>query len=349
METLNDNKVVIGLSGGVDSATAALLLLNKGYDVHALYLIVKKNDTEHEEANKIAEKLGICIKVLDVSDDFDEKVIKYFIDRHNEGMVPSPCIVCNREIKFKYLLDEANKIGAKYIATGHYAQIIELDGKKYVGMSKNRHKDQSYMLANLTVEQVNRLILPLEKFSDKESIREIAKDIDRDVSNKRDSQELCFVSPDITHIDYLKTRGVDIKSGKYVDKNGNVLGSNPGYQSYTIGQRKRLNIALGKRMFVTKIDSSKNEVTLGTNDELFIKKAFTRHNNIIVNHGEFDVKIRSSSGTVKGKIVNYSKENDLLEIEFSEPVRAVTPGQFLVIYKDDVVMGIGEICNDTTI
>ena len=348
MESLNDKKVVIGLSGGVDSGAAALLLINKGYDVHALYLIVKGGDTEHEEARKIADKLGIPINIKDVSADFDEKVIKYFIYRYNKGMTPFPCIICNREIKFKYLIDEADSIGAKYIATGHYAKITEIDGKKYIGVSKNRKKDQSYMLANLTNEQIERLILPLEDFSDKETIRKIAEDIGNDVSSKKDSQELCFVSPETTHINYLKGRGVDINGGEYIDKEGNVIGINSGYQCYTIGQRKGLNIALGQRMFVTNIDHEKNKVTLGTNSELFTNKATTRHNRIIVNQGDYDIKVRFSSGTVHGKIINFDRENDLLEIEFNEPVRAVTPGQFLVLYKDDVVVGIGEIFNDTT-
>lgn len=349
MESLNDKKVVIGLSGGVDSGAAALLLINKGYHVHALYLIVKSGDTEHEEAKKIADKLGIPINIKDVRADFDEKVIKYFIDRYNKGMTPSPCIICNREIKFKYLIDEADSIGAKYIATGHYAKITEIDAKKYIAVSKNRKKDQSYMLANLTDEQIERLILPLEDFSDKETIRKIAKDIgDGDISNKKDSQELCFVSPETTHIEYLKDRGANINSGEYIDKEGNVIGINSGYQCYTIGQRKGLNIALGQRMFVTKIDPENNKVTLGTNGELFTNKAFTRHNKVIVNQGDFDIKVRFSSGTVSGKIINFDRENDLLEIEFNEPVRAVTPGQFLVLYKDDLVVGIGEIFNDTT-
>ncbi len=344
---MNENKVVIGLSGGVDSATAALILLKKGYDVHGLYLIVKPDDKEHIKAKELADKLGININIIDVTKEFEDKVINYFIDRYNKGMTPSPCLVCNRDVKFKHLIMEANKIGAKYIATGHYAKISEKDGKKYIGISNNRAKDQSYMLAYLSNDVIERIILPLEEFESKEAVRNKSKTIDKEISAKKDSQELCFVKPEMTHVDYLIKKGVNIKPGIFVDNNGNILGNSKGYQCYTVGQRKGLNIALGERVFVNKIDPKENKVTLGKNEELFAKRAITIHNKVIVNQGDFDIKVRFSNNTTKGHIINFDKEKDIMEIEFNEPVRAVTPGQFLVIYKDDLLMGVGEISDDT--
>ena len=344
---MNENKVVIGLSGGVDSATAALLLLNKGFEVHAIYLIVKSFDTEHIKAKELADKLGIEITIKDVTDEFDEKVVGYFMDRYGRGMTPSPCLVCNRDVKFKHLIKEADKIGAKYIATGHYAKILEKNGEKYIGVSQNREKDQSYMLAYLPKETIERIIFPLEEFQSKDEVREASKAIDEDLSSKKDSQELCFVKPEMSHIDFLIEKGMKLKPGSFIDAKGNVLGGNKGYQCYTIGQRKGLKIALGQRMFVTKINPNKNEVTLGQNDDLFVLKAITKHNKVMVNQGEFDIKVRFSNKTTKGKIVKYDKDNDIMEIEFLEPVRAVTPGQFIVIYKDDLVVGVGEISDDT--
>ena len=344
---LNDKKVLIGLSGGVDSATAALLLLQKGYDVHAIYLKVKKDDKEHIKAKELADKLGIDITIKDVSDEFYEKVIKYFIDRYNKGMTPSPCLICNRDIKFKHLILEADKMGAKYIATGHYAKIIDKNGNKYLGVSDNREKDQSYMLAYLPKETIERIIFPLEDYQSKDEVRMKSKAIDEDLSKKKDSQELCFVEPNITHIDFLRENGVDIKPGLFIDNKGSKLGESNGYQCYTIGQRKGLNIALGKRMFVTDIDYKNNLVTLGDNEDLYSLKAITKHNKVMVNFGDFDIKVRFSNSSQRGHIVNYDEKNDVMEIEFDSPVRAVTKGQFLVLYKDDLVMGVGEISDDT--
>ena len=268
---LRKNKVLLGLSGGVDSATAALLLKEKGCEVVGYYFDVKgKNEAGRASAEDVAKQLNIPLIYEDVSTDFREIVIENFITEYLHGRTPNPCVLCNPNIKFKRLIRHADEIGAYYIATGHYCRILRDETRQlsYIHRAVNDQKDQSYMLYRLGQDVLSRLIFPLGEFRSKEKTREVARDGKLSNADKKDSQKICFIEPEDNYVSYITAVGGTSAPGNFVDREGRVLGRHKGILHYTIGQRKGLGIALGKPAFVTEIRAARNEVVLGDNEEL---------------------------------------------------------------------------------
>ncbi|MDD6646595.1 MAG: tRNA 2-thiouridine(34) synthase MnmA [Firmicutes bacterium] len=364
MTTLKKNKVVLGLSGGVDSTAAALLLQEKGYDVTGLYFDIREQcGSGRETAAAAAEQLGIDFIYRNVAHAFDETVIGNFCSEYECGRTPNPCIICNPMIKFKVLLDAADEIGAYHIATGHYADTYhdEHTDMWYIRRAANKKKDQSYMLYRLGQEAISRLLLPLNEIEDKEQVRELARGKALKNSEAKDSQEICFIDADDNYKDFLERRGVKSVEGNFVDSDGNAVGRHKGILNYTIGQRKGLGIALGKPAFVTAIDCESNTVVLGSNEELFSREVISDNNvinGISIDNNENDENDEAASVCIIGKIeakIRYAAKPASASIEFredgsilttfDEPQRAATPGQSIVFYRDDLVIGGGFIKN----
>ncbi len=329
------NKIVLGLSGGVDSAVAACLLQQHGYEVYGLYLDIG-NEAAREDAKAVAERLGISLKIADISDELEEKVCRPFVEAYLRGETPNPCILCNPDVKFRTLLEYADNINAKYVSTGHYART--LDGHLYKGRPEN---DQSYMLSRLRKEQVERLILPLGDYN-KTEVRKLAESFRLSVAHKPASMEICFI-PDKDYGAYIEKRGIVPPAGNFVDENGRVLGRHKGIHRYTIGQRRGLNIAAGKRIFVSEIRPETNEVVLSDGDELMTDRVIVSDVNwLIPQKGKFkaDVRVRHSRVSTPAEITPDGSGADVLLIE---PVRAPTKGQTAAFYIADEVIGGGFI------
>ncbi len=338
-------KIAIGLSGGVDSATAAHLLLEQGCDVTGIILRLKPGelaDNDIADAQKIADFLGIKLHVLDRREFFKDSVIDPFVSEYLAARTPNPCIECNSSIKFGAMLDYALEIGCDGIATGHYAAIEEKDGRFLLKRSKSA-KDQSYFLYRLNQFQLSRAVFPLEGL-EKPQIREIAEKAGLPVAEKGDSQEICFV-PNDDYIAYLSSLGITSPKGDFVDINGNVLGTHNGIINYTIGQRKGLG-AFGKPMFVTGISAESNTVTIGENGSQYSRSLIADRMNYIAVDAltqpvRADVKIRFRAKAEPALIT--PNTDGTVTIVFDEPQRSVTPGQSAVIYSADTVIGGGRI------
>ncbi|WP_058992028.1 tRNA 2-thiouridine(34) synthase MnmA [Sarcina ventriculi] len=351
-------KVVVGMSGGVDSSVAAYLLKEQGYDVIGVTMQIWQEDKEYEEreggccslsavddARRVADKIGIPFYVLNFRDSFKKNVIDYFIDEYMEGKTPNPCIACNKYLKFDELLKKAQGIGADYIATGHYAKIEEHNGRYILVKSDDDKKDQTYALYNMTQEQLEHTLMPCGEYT-KDRIREIAKEIGLDVHNKKDSEEICFIS-DNNHGKYIsEAMPGKVKQGNFVDKDGNILGKHKGIVYYTIGQRKGLGLAMGRPVFVTDINPLTNEVVVGAEEDIFKTDLICKDINFIAFDNldkslELKAKIRYSAKPATATITPL--ENGKVRVSFKEKQRAITKGQSVVFYLDDLVVGGGII------
>lgn len=339
-------KVLVGMSGGVDSSAAALILKNEGYDVSGITLTLTDNDNSRDiaDAKAVCEKLGITHTVLDLRKEFKEQVIAYFINEYKAGRTPNPCIACNKHIKFGAMLDYAKKNGYDKIATGHYAQISEENGRFLLSKGKDISKDQSYVLYSLDQNQLSSLLLPLGGIS-KAQVRALTDEAGLISADRPDSQDICFV-PDGDYAAFIeKNDNFESHSGDYVDINGKVLGSHSGVIRYTIGQRKGLGIALGKPQFVIDKDPDTNSVVLGDEKHLFKKQVYTENNNFI----PFDTLTTALPVTAKLRYRHKEQPaviypyKDGIMIEFSEPQRAPSPGQAAVFYYSNTVIGGGTI------
>ena len=333
--------VFVGMSGGVDSSVAALILKQQGYHVEGITLRLKPEnlaDKDIEDAQRTADALGIKLHVLDLRDYFKEKVMDYFSHEYLRGATPNPCVVCNRFIKFGAMMDYALKNGADYIATGHYAQIKRENGRTYL-LHTNSKKDQSYFLCMLTQEQLSHVIFPLCSMQ-KDDIRAIAAQNNIPVAQKKDSQEVCFI-PDNDYVSFIKKQGfADMGEGDFVNKDGEVIGRHKGVMNYTVGQRKGLG-AFGKPMFVTKLDILNNRIFLGENGEQYLKSFYADTINwcsgeIPTQPFTAQVKIRFRAAPAEARV---TPQGDEFLVEFNEPQRSVTPGQFAAFYSGDVVLG----------
>lgn len=342
-------KIAVGLSGGVDSSAAAHILLEQGYDVMGIILRLKPEnaaDSDIADAQRIADCLGIELRVLDRRDFFKKSVIDPFVAEYLAARTPNPCVECNYAIKFGAMLDYALENGCDGIATGHYAKIDENNGRFLLKRSESA-KDQSYFLHRLNQFQLSHSIFPLEGM-EKSLIREKAEKAGIHVAEKRDSQEICFV-PNDDYIAYLSSLGISSPKGSFVDKSGNILGEHNGIINYTIGQRKGLG-AFGKPMFVTGISAENNTVTIGENGSQYSRGLIAdRMNWIAFDKLEeplrADVKIRFRAKEQPALITPNS--DGTVTVIFDEPQRSITPGQSAVAYDGNTVLGGGRIIKVT--
>lgn len=354
-------KVVVGMSGGVDSSVAAYLLKEQGYEVIGVTMQLWQDEEQKaleenggccglkaiEDARKVAWQLGIPYYVMNLKQEFKVRVIGYFMDEYARGRTPNPCIACNRHIKWGALLKRSLDIGADYLATGHYARVERLTNGRYaLARSATAAKDQTYALYDLIQEQLSRTLMPVGGYS-KEEIRQIADKAGFEVAGKPDSQEICFI-PDHDYAGYIREHsGKELPQGNFVDRNGKVLGRHKGITHYTVGQRKGLNLSMGRPVFVTAIRPESNEVVIGDGDDVFSDSLICRNLNWMAVDGlcgetrRVTAKIRYSH---KGALCSIRETGaDLVECRFDEPQRAITPGQAVVFYDGDYVLGGGII------
>ncbi len=329
------NTVLVGMSGGVDSTAAVLLLQKAGYAVHGLTLHLHGSDEGAKDAARTAAALSIPHTILDMREAFEEKVKKPFATAYMAGKTPNPCVRCNTEIKFSALISFADAHGISHIATGHYAGLWQEGEKTLLVKGADPKKDQTYFLSQVPPAILPRLLLPLGKYT-KDEVRGIAAEAGLAAAKKADSQEICFI-PDNDYIAYLEAAVPGAaKEGKILDENGYMVGIHNGIHRYTVGQRKGLG-AFGKKVFVTAIDAENNTVTIGENAALFSKGLLAENLNCFADiTGEILVKIRSAAPAVPAVC---RRDGTTAHITFKEPQRAVTPGQTSAIYRGDFLVG----------
>ncbi len=356
-----NKRVVTGMSGGVDSSVAAYLLKQQGYDVIGVTMQIWQDKSKAtlereggccslsavEDARRVCDKLGIPFYVMNFKQIFEKKVIDYFVDEYLMGRTPNPCIACNRFIKFDALLERAKALEAEYVATGHYAKVMyDEDYKRYIiRKSDSPLKDQTYVLYNLTQDQLGHILMPLGDYN-KEQVREIARELGLRTANKPESQEICFVEDNNYGRFINERRGDEIKPGMFVDVRGNKLGNHKGIAHYTVGQRKGLGISIGKPLYVVEIIPEKNLVVLGDETEVFGRELRASQMNYIAFEKleepiDVKAKIRYSAREADAKVIPMG--NKRVRVVFEEPQRAITPGQAVVFYQGDVLVGGGTI------
>ena len=348
-------KVVVGMSGGVDSAVAAYLLKQQGYEAIGLTIRTWNPDAgysrccEIDDAREVCRKLDIPYHVLNCESAFKEHVTEPFIRCYLNGRTPNPCVGCNLHVKWERMIYWADINQAEYVATGHYAYIINKDGRYTVKTAEHAEKDQSYMLYQLPQEYLARTLMPLGDY-DKDTVRKIAQEAGIHIANKGDSQDICFIT-DGNYADYIHANAdtSNVKEGNFVDTEGNVLGTHKGIINYTVGQRKGLGIALGYPAFVKHIDAEKNEITLCDENAIYASSVKCEQLNFMsIPAPAVGEKIRSNvkiryHHRAQSATMTLTDENTLL-IEFDEPVKGPAPGQSAVFYDDDgCVMGGGII------
>ena len=339
------NSVAVAMSGGVDSSLTAALLLERGFDVFGITMLLDDDEKNISDAKKVCEQLGISHHVADFREIFRAEVENYFVEEYLRGRTPNPCVRCNREIKFGALFDFAKDLGAEFFSTGHYARIIFEDGRFKLKKAVDVKKDQSYVLYNLTAEKLSKIILPLGDFSKVET-RTLAEKLNLPVADKPDSQEICFV-PNDDYKNFIATRKPDsqaLQAGEIISSDGKILGNHHGVANYTIGQRKGLGIAAPNPLYVTKLDVANKKVIVDTNDKLFSTTLTANQAHWIYKPNlpkTLSAKIRYGS---KFSACTVAEEKNFLRVEFSEPQRAITPGQSIVFYDGDEVLG-GAIIN----
>lgn len=350
---MKKERVVVAMSGGVDSSLAAALLLEQGYDVMGMTMrlseetraVVPNAPSSVDDARRVADVLGIPHCVIDFTDVFERTVINYFLDEYLCGRTPNPCVVCNRHIKFDGLLRAAENVGASCIATGHYARIDrDEDGVYHLRKGLDHDKDQSYVLYHLNQEKLARVIFPLGNLRKSET-RRMAEEYGLPVAHKTESQEICFV-PNDDYKAYLREhRPGKLRSGDIVDRDGNHLGTHDGIAFYTIGQRKGLGIAAPHPLYVTDLDAAENRVIVGTADDVYARELLAIHPSWTLwskLHEERPVQAKIRYGK-REAAATIAPLGDRVRVSFAQPQRAVTKGQSVVFYENDIVLGGGII------
>ena len=354
-------KVVVGMSGGVDSSVAAYLLKEQGYDVIGVTMQIWQDEetvqveenggccglSAVDDARRVAEVLGIPYYVMNFKKEFKCHVMDYFVEEYLQGHTPNPCIACNRYVKWEALLKRSLDIGADYIATGHYARVDRLANGRYaIRNSVTAAKDQTYALYNLTQKQLAHTLMPVGEYT-KDEIRQLAEEAGLLVANKPDSQEICFV-PDNDYAGFIeRTAGENVPGpGNFVTKDGRILGTHKGITHYTIGQRRGLGLPMGERVFVTEIRPQTNEVVIGDNSDIFTTEVVCdRVNFMSVADLEKPMRVLAKIRyNHKGDYCTITKLSDgKVQCSFEKPVRAATPGQAVVFYDGEYVLGGGTI------
>lgn len=343
-------KVLLGMSGGVDSSTSAIILKKQGYEVIGVTLNLFSNSSccSYIDVKEVCNQIGIEHFIYEGKEEFDKYVIKDFINEYKNCKTPNPCIKCNKYLKFGKMYEKAKELGCDYIATGHYAKIeySEKYKKNVLKKSNAVGKDQSYVLYSIPKELLDKIIFPLEDFENKEQIRKIAEENNLKVANKKDSEDICFI-PDGNYKEFLENNSeIKEKEGNIVSIKGEILGKHKGLYKYTIGQRRGLGISNKVPLFVIGFNPKKNEVIVGEEDKLYKKELYATDINLLLFDSiteplKVNAKIRYSSKEVAA-IIYPIKENKM-KVEFEEPQKAITPGQAVVFYIDDIVVGGGKI------
>lgn len=344
-------RVLLGMSGGVDSSASAVILKQKEYEVIGATMKLWNEGclfNHAKDAKNVCDKLDIEHHIFECEKEFKEHVIDNFIGCYECGKTPNPCVECNKFLKFGEFYRKAEELGCDYIATGHYAKVeySEKYNQYVLKKSKEEQKDQSYFLYRIPKQILNKIIFPLEDFSNKEEIRNVARNNDLIVAEKKESQEICFI-PDNDYVKFIKNNSNNkFKEGNIVTNKGEILGKHQGIINYTVGQRKGLGISYKEPLYVLKIDKKKNQVVVGTEKELYTNEVIIEDINYLVTdlenkEIEVEAKVRYRAKPAKARL--YPLENGKAKFVFEEPQRAVTPGQSLVFYIDDIVIGGGKI------
>jgi tRNA-specific 2-thiouridylase len=340
---MNHTTALIGMSGGVDSSVAAYLMLRQGYTCQGATMRLFENTDE--DAAAVCRRLGIPFHVLDNRQIFRDTVMADFVRCYETGLTPNPCIVCNRTIKFGMFLEQARSLGCDCVVTGHYARIRQEKGRYLLCKAADRAKDQSYFLYGLTQDQLAHSCFPLGELT-KAEVRQIAEEQGFINAKKGDSQDICFV-PDGDYFAFLQEfTGKSYKNGDFLDLNGKVVGTHQGAVGYTLGQRKGLGLAMGAPVYVCGKDMEKNTVTVGPNEALFTAELTATDWNWIAIPALTEplrCSAKARSRMTEQPATVYPLENGLAKVVFDEPQRAITPGQAVVLYNGDTVLGGGTI------
>lgn len=339
-------KAMIAMSGGVDSSAAAYLALQQGYHcIGGTMLLWNPSESNTTDAKAVSDRLGIPLHIFDASDSFCRQVIEPFISAYEEGLTPNPCFVCNCRLKFSWLLEKALALGCEYIVTGHYARLVRQQDRTLLYSAPDKAKDQSYFLAGLTQDQLSHSLFPLGDYT-KEQVRQIAQEQGFVNARKKDSQDICFI-PDGDYKAFMERyTGKIYPSGDFVDSHGKIIGQHHGAVGYTLGQRKGLGLAMGSPIYVCGKDMANNTVTVGPETLLFAHTLWASNANFI----PFDTLDAPMRVTAKARSRHnpqpatvYPEGDGSFRVEFDQPQRAITPGQAVVLYDGDLVIGSGII------
>ena len=340
---MKKGKVIIGLSGGVDSSVSTYLLLQEGYEVEGIYMKLHNRIDGYHETNianieKVTASLGIPYHILDLTSEFEKEVYEYFVTSYIDGITPNPCVKCNRTIKFGYLYDAMKRLGGDYLATGHYART---DGT-YIYVAEDSLKDQSYFLAGIRKEVLPYVLFPMSRYT-KEQIKEIAATLPAlsHLALSKESQEICFV--DTVYTDIIKKHTNIDRAGETLDSSGKVVGHHKGYIHYTIGKRKGFYVhGAHDPHFVLSLNKEKNQIVVGKKEELQINRVMINNLNMFIGDLEFtaSVKLRYRSKETNAKVV-IKDDSGIIELE--DPVYGVAAGQYAAFYRDGMVLGSGVI------